>query len=485
MKTVFTLLNILIFYLFSFSQAQLGLRLENYAGVSSLALNPAGNLSNPLTWDLNLAGGGLFLENNYIFVQQTSLPRLWKARKEANFFFAGDKEGTLHTSSFIFDYYNDNRKRWMNFQSFITGPSVAVKINDQHSFGIFTNVRAILSAERVSTEFSYYKYDQRPFFSSFQMPPFRGVMLSWSEAGLNYALKIPMHDGFGGIGINFRFLQGYEAAYLESLRTYQHTRLPDNQFVLNHPNLRFGYTSSNLQGEETFSLKRNGHGYALDLGGIIVLGEGEDTYRLKLGGALLDLGYLRFNRNAFDHQTNFTSADTLSLNDYKKYNELDQLDEVIQQFSSETLGDSLASFRSESFQLALPASLCLQGDYTLAGGLFINALLFQPLPTLKVSARQESLFALTPRFEHRWFSVSLPLSLANWQSFRAGLAARLGFLVVGTDDLLSLTGQKRWNGTDFYFALKFSPFDLGLWQKWGGNGRRHFGGKGKVRCYDF
>ena len=45
-----------------YSQEQLGLRLDNYAGANAIALNPAANAAtNPLTWDVNLAGAGFWL----------------------------------------------------------------------------------------------------------------------------------------------------------------------------------------------------------------------------------------------------------------------------------------------------------------------------------------------------------------------------------------------------------------------------------------
>jgi hypothetical protein len=94
---------------------------------------------------------------------------------------------------------------------------------------------------------------------------------------------------------------------------------------------------------------------------------------------------------------------------------------------------------------------------------------------------------VTPRFEHRWFSASLPVSLNNWQSVRVGFAARLGFLILGTDDFGGLFGQGNYNGTDFYIALKINPFNIGggLFEGFGGVARRRYGGKGKVKCYDF
>jgi hypothetical protein len=121
----------------------------------------------------------------------------------------------------------------------------------------------------------------------------------------------------------------------------------------------------------------------------------------------------------------------------------------------------------------MPAAFSLQGDYAFTGNVFLNATLIQRFPGGALVPARGNLVALTPRFEHRWFSVSVPLSLYNWQDFRIGLAARLGFLVVGSDHLLSWVGQRDWYGTDAYIALKINPFS---------DGRRK---KYKVRCYDF
>ncbi len=89
-----------------------------------------------------------------------------------------------------------------------------------------------------------------------------------------------------------------------------------------------------------------------------------------------------------------------------------------------------------------------------------------------------------PRFESRWIDVSLPFSVYEWEEFRVGLAARLAFLTIGTDDLGSILQRSDFNGSDLYFAIKLHPFKL-----IGGNNRRpgRSGGrnKGGVRCYEF
>ena len=56
----------------TFSQEQIGLRVENYAGVGSLSLNPTWQTTNPLAWDLNLVEASVFMDNNYAYFENAS-----------------------------------------------------------------------------------------------------------------------------------------------------------------------------------------------------------------------------------------------------------------------------------------------------------------------------------------------------------------------------------------------------------------------------
>ncbi len=470
----------------AFCQEQLGLRLENYAGVSSLSLNPAGNLSNPLAWDVNLVGAGFFFENNYAYLQQTNLPELWRRRNDAEFILAKDIEGQPPANAFIADFYDDGRKRYAALSSIVMGPSVVVKIQDKHSFGIFTNFRSVESTKNIPNPYSYYRYDERPLGEEFSVAPFEGAFLSWSEIGLNYALKIPTSNGAIGFGANLRFLRGHEAAFLESQTGFGHVRLSKDAFSVSHADTRIGYTNSSLDGED-FNLEKNGSGVALDLGVLLLAQVDEDGYKFRLGASLLDLGYLKFNKNARLHHIQSDSLIQINASNYEDY-AADEHENFMRQLSFEALGDSLASFENDAFTMALPAALSLQADYAFTPNFFLNALLVQEIPTVAIAPRRGNLLALTPRFEHRWFSASLPVSVYNWKKMHVGLAARLGWLVVGSDNIASIFGRQDFTGTDFYIALKVNPFNLNLNLGGGGNGgngKRRFGGKGKVKCYDF
>jgi hypothetical protein len=90
---------------------------------------------------------------------------------------------------------------------------------------------------------------------------------------------------------------------------------------------------------------------------------------------------------------------------------------------------------------------------------------------LKHSLRRPSTLAVAPRFEHRWGSVTVPLVLSDYRSLRVGVAARLAWLTVGTDDLNSWVGKKQLTGGDIYIGLKINGFHFSPQEKQ--RGKRH------------
>ncbi|RME07729.1 MAG: hypothetical protein D6816_06340, partial [Bacteroidetes bacterium] len=89
----------------SFAQYQLGLRTERYSGTSGLFLNPTSQLYNPLKWDLNLAGVGAFISNNYTFLRQTSTTDfLFSLSDKTDLIKAEHVEGTVAQDTYVIDF---------------------------------------------------------------------------------------------------------------------------------------------------------------------------------------------------------------------------------------------------------------------------------------------------------------------------------------------------------------------------------------------
>jgi len=486
MKHLFLIGGFLLLNLYSYGQEQLGLRLENYAGTNSLFLNPTGNLHNPLKWDLNLAAGGIFFENNYGYIQQTNVIHLLKNRNEAEFVIGPEQEGAIPSGAFIADFYRNDQKRFVNFESFIDGPALSVKIGEAHTVGVFTRVRSHGGTHDLPNQFSYYDYDALQFQDPRDIAPFEGAFMSWAEIGLNYAFEVETNSGSFGIGANFKRLRGFEAGYVQNFTPWEHTKVEDGVVSIGSPNGRFGFTDSNLT-EDGIEITPNGAGFGLDLGATLVISEYDDFYSWRFGAALLDIGAIKFTENAQTHRVETNATVTLVDTDYENFSSVEEVDDIIHLFSEQALRDPNASFQNDEFSMALPTALSLQVDKSFTENIFLNATLIQRVGFGGIGPRRGNLIALTPRFEQRWFSASLPVALYNWSAPRIGFAARLGYLVIGSDDLGSFVGRGNLSGTDFYIALKFNPFETG-WNLFGGGGLKRggrYGKKGKVKCYDF
>jgi hypothetical protein len=144
--------------------------------------------------------------------------------------------------------------------------------------------------------------------------------------------------------------------------------------------------------------------------------------------------------------------------------------------------------QSNQFLMILPSRMHVFADYRVmdaptfdqTGALFVQGLWVQPIRVAPGQVMSDALFAVTPRYESRWWSASLPISVYNWQQTRWGLSLRAAFLTIGSDYMSSLFYKGRFDGTNFYMALKINPFDMG---KWNSNDRR--GGNNSTKCYRF
>ncbi len=477
-------------------QAQLGLRSGNFAGINGWALNPSAHTSTPFNWEVNLLEGTLFLDNNYSYLENTSLIHLARNRKTLTFAFGPDfdKENPPPPGSILVDFFNNGRKRYGNAEVSVTGPSFYARIGEQHALGIFTRARAFASGRGIVDELSYYRYFSQPFFEPFEVTPFKMGMAAWGELGLNYLFQTATDNGKLGIGISARFLQAYEGIYLRNRTAFQLTKIPGDTLSGGLIQFDYGHTNSNLR-PDNWRVTPNGAGAAIDIGATYIIGE-ENDYTWRLGFSILDIGRLQFNQNARLHRVSPNAESVIGFDDYNDFVLPQEFESMLSLFSEQTLGNPGASLVNDRFGMWLPAALSFQADRNLGSGLYLNAVLIQGIPMGGASLWRESLIALTPRLERRWMEFALPVSLYRGNRVQVGLAGRLGFLTLGTDRLGSIFSTANHGGADFYFALKIQPFRVQAPSSKDRDPRNGGGlrgqraarakvGNGGVKCYKF
>lgn len=482
MRNILVLL-LCIWQSLSHAQEQLGIRLDNYAGINATLFNPAGHTTMPFSWDLNLVEGSQFIDNNYAFIRNARVPNLFNRNIG---FVLGSKVGTdtpLKTDQYAVDFFDDGRKRYIYNQSRYVGPSFFIRIAGQHYLGLVTGGRFLLGGNGLTDNLSYYPFNRRPDFEEFPVDPFRIGMMGFEEIGLNYAVRKQTSYGHFSFGITAKYLRGYEAAFVLSTEAYQMTRLPENSLFGEGFNMEYGYTSNIIE-ENVDRVKPLGSGYSVDMGFVYTIGDIEEGYDWKFSAALMDIGQIKFTKQTGVHQVNPDEGTVVNGDNYSFFDAPEEINQVVELFSLETLGDRNASLVNDAFNIWLPSRLNLHVDRALWNNdLYLGMVIMQTINPGSISVPNGNLVALVPRFEKRWFGASLPVSMYNLQKFRVGLSLRLPFLTIGTDHLGSWISPSNLSGTDFYIALKINPFRIG------GGGNSPFPSRNRskdnIPCYKF
>ncbi len=471
------------------AQEQIGFHTDNYSGINSIRLNPAGYAQSPYGWDINLGEAGFFFDNNYVFIRPASVSSLLQNGETANFIFAPDQKGELPlgTNDYLIDFNSDGKKRYLYHNAQILGPSFFVKLNQSNYVGVSTGFRTAGSASGITESLSYYTYHATPFYQDIAIDKFNMGFLSWGELGLNYIHKTETQDGDLAIGATVKHLTGFEAGYFYSDSDWSLQKRPNDTLSSESTTLYMGYTNSNLSATDV-TPSPNGNGWAFDLGVTYTISSYADEYDWKFGASLLDIGRIKFNKNAKSHVVQTDQLAKVALDNYDQYKEIGQLEDLVAQFSQDVQNDPNASINDTQFSVWLPGAISLQAERAITPSLFVNATWLQGLPMGKPGVRRGAVLAITPRLEKKWYGISFPVSIYNYQHLRTGFALRLAFLTIGSDHLGSLVHRSKFAGTDIYMAIKLNPFGLqGLFKKRGGGHRVHRSGrKGKeFKCYEF
>ncbi len=464
------------------AQEQLGLRLDNYAGANAIMLNPAANATCKFSWDVNLVAGGFWFGNNVAYLDGASVGKAIRAARDNRI--GPDPALKLEfkgQADLRFNFYDEKFRKFVSTGGFVQGPSVVINLESGHSFGFFTQFRSAFASQNLPRIVNYYEFKRQEQLLDFEIDPFKGATMAWAEIGVNYARNFGSNtEGGLTIGGSIKYLQGFQGFYGENAASSRARRLSQDSLRVEAFRGETGFTTNYT--EQSPSV--NGSGAGIDLGMVLTLpsDDNDKPYSWRLGGSLLDLGRVYFSKNAEVHGLILRDPIILSKEDFENLDPNDPREDAFNRLNQEVLGKIDSTQKGSSFAIGLPTALSLQADYAFTKEIFFNATLIQRLATGKSALGRDNLLALTPRYETRWLGASLPISIYNWQQVRVGLAARLAFLTIGTDHLFSWISNGELTGTDFYFALKINPFNIG---RIGGGGNGGRGGKKGVGCYKF
>jgi hypothetical protein len=463
----------------AFAQEKSGIGFSNYSGINSVFLNPSFTSNSKLFADLNVVSGGVFIDNNFVFIHKEDYSFMSFLKKNPSLPGIDNRGEGL-------DYSMERKPVDGLLQAQIYGPGFSVSMG-KHTFGFTSKISSITSIDDLPYDAAVMMFEGVDYDSLLGKNiiggRFETPSITWWEVGGHYSqIFREKNRNVWSFGLNARKLFAWAGGYASGksvdytiendLLIYYDTS--NNLIVRDIYNLDL----SHLDAEVAFSVPLDydslyyptsrsdfkGSGWAGDIGFTYRKNrEPSDNFRYrrpcekkyddyvyKIGLSFIDFGNIVFKKNVQFQDYNNVSTYWRNIEDLT-YESINQL---TKQVSYELTGDSLAANAGNKFSIGLPASLSVQGDYQYHPNWYISGAVMMPLKIYAVQVKRPSQAILSLRYESPVFEFGVPVSLYNFKDPRIGLYARFYYFTLGTDKLGGFFGFNDFYGLDFYFAIK-------------------------------
>jgi outer membrane protein OmpA-like peptidoglycan-associated protein len=499
-KIVFPLVFLFIPFHSAWSQEFLSGMSDNYMGINQAALQPAAIADSRFKVDVNFTGFNTDLYNNAMqFKSKWYYDPLGYMYKD-NWW---EDNSYLHAAN--------GKDKNMNMSQSLLGPGFMLSVGEKHAVGLTTRIRNIINVDDVSEPLftTFYNKDSEYWNRWYFDQNVRAVQHIFADYGLIYATEI-LNQGphFLKAGGTLKLLQGLGAAYMQTDSLYFYVDGKNDQATYpmsyNSPYINAGLSGNwNGYGDDgtyvfikdyQFTAKPS---VGLDLGLVYEFRpdymkyryemdgkkdlerKDKNKYLLKVGVSVLDIGRLRYKKeaNSFDFIADFTTnyqkyqpGDTdlpdstywLESNeeDYRFMDYYMNFADTIYQRSQTGMGVQKAGGNQENFSVSLPTAISLQVDVNVIDGFYVNLTTFTALNqgTSKVAhSHYISNYSITPRYEHKWFTASIPIQYNQYQKVNVGLGLRIAVVYFGLNNLFSSIFNDPYS-TNVYLGVKIPIF---------------------------
>jgi hypothetical protein len=428
-----------------------GFRTDNYAGVNSVFFNPAAIAGSKYRWDVNVIGVDANVGNNQAKYSLGDLGNAFDGDKVKDQIFGKNAGATSGLASVA-----------------IHLPSVMVSVGNKMAFAFTTRARVLGNVtdmdgklvDKISDETN----DPTLPYTINSNSNMRVNVNGWTEFGLSFAREVYAtgpHRFKAGATLKYLAGLGNVNVHLSNFKGTIDEDLLAQDAYLTNTTAKVGLASSgvNIADFEASQLtKISGHGVGLDLGVQYEFQpEGEKSYRLKVGVAVLDIGRVKFDKD-MQHSAGYnlsvapedkfylSQLSNVSLSDYKS-----TFDQYPQYFSPDGSGNV------RSYTASLPTTMQLTADYHIEQHFYVNAnvqIAMSKGESKPYNGQYYSGFSVTPRYESRKFGFYLPLNYNGLTKFNAGLALRAGPVYLGSGSVLTaLAGNSK--QADVFIGFRF------------------------------
>lgn len=482
MKRLYSLLICSVIALTSLAQDFLGFANSNYAGVTGVYLNPASIADNRMRVDVNLAGLNFMAGNNIVGVKRHKL-NYGGSLTDPNSLYLKDKSWedinksspTYWRNNFRFNEIT--KTQGVIVSNRIAMPSFMISLNRKNSIAFTWNIRTIVNVDGIGPELSRLAYQEFQYPSlwvqNFKNPFLNVQAMVWADYGLTYA-RVIKDDGkhFIKAGATVKLLQGLGSAYT-FIKDLEYKFITDTTIALVKSNVNYGHSSNfDIQDQDDIKYKFESFpGVGFDFGAVYEYRPDFEKYKYDMDG---EKGLWRRDQNKYLFKAGFSVTDIGSIkfrkgsvaNDFRadigywnlkpvEINSVGGFDSLMKQMFIQTSNET-------TYRMALPTTINGNIDYHIWKPFYVNlnGTYAVPFKKRETKVHEMSVLSLTPRFDHKWFGVAIPVSMNSIYARTtdpvvAGAMIRLGPLVLGTNNLLNLIAQdKTIYGADFYTLLK-------------------------------
>ena len=438
-----------------------------YAGITGNWLNPAFMANSPFRWDFNIVTAHSYLDNNYVYIFQTNIPDYvadnGKTKLVVNN--AWERYQGMSSKYMLENKEQNNWRKNVYETALVQGPSVMFNVK-KWTFGFITAARSAVSLTRLHETTAKLAFEGMTYDPLHNMdidvPKFRVNGMVWDEFGISVAREIKKdRDITIKAGITLKHLNAFAGAYF--LHKNSQLYIPnDSDIYFKTVNAKYGYAIN----EENFPTSE-GRGKSMDIGVTFEKKSLTNSYQCpnfcnkklelqyswKLGISLIDIGYVRFKKDAqtfaIDNKSDYWKSFS-----HLQVDDMGGFDSTLGQHFDNSIAPTIIATK---FTMLTPWAASVQFDYNAGYNIYVNATWVQRIPHFGLpGVDRANTIAITPHYELRRFGVAIPIIMYQYLWPRIGLAFRLNnFLVVGTDKLGAFLGH-RLSGEDIYIALKLN-----------------------------
>ncbi|WP_298494556.1 DUF5723 family protein [uncultured Algibacter sp.] len=451
--------NTLFFLFFAISfivkaQSYMGFLTDNYSGVHAVISNPANIYGTPYKTDVNLVGVSVFTNNDYYGVNLFDVTK----------------------SSYSFDLEAKTHPKDINSGSLNTdvlGPSFMFNLTKNSSLAVFSRGRAFVNVNNVKGSTIEVIDDDTSDDFILNDENMNVLGHSWAELGITYARTIfNNNQHFLKGGVSLKYLQGLGSVFALG-------RDVSIDYDADGTDLGGGETTGSINSSGNLTFARfadfdndnydyktpdNASGFGVDVGFVYEWRpnhnrykvndsttykfKDKNKYKLKIGVSVSDIGYINY-KDGIKEAYNITNTD-VNQNQF----------EAAEDFSTALNTFYTLTNTATGYKIDLPTALHVNVDWSLNNKLYVNLNTdFTLMSKDRITAnRISNTVSLTPRYESKWFSFYMPLSVMENSGFRVGAGFRAGPLYVGSGSLISAFTSNNNREADAYAGLKIPVF---------------------------